>query len=39
MNPVTDNLDLWSSVVVNKSTAGRGKNAKQEAYGVKKLRS
>ncbi|MCP4494158.1 MAG: hypothetical protein GY820_43670 [Gammaproteobacteria bacterium] len=38
MNPVTDNLDLWSSVVLNKSTAGRGKNAKQEAYGIKKLR-
>ncbi|HUX89562.1 MAG TPA: restriction endonuclease subunit S [Gallionellaceae bacterium] len=35
---ITDNLDLWSSVLLTKSTAGRGSNNKLEAYGIKKLR-
>jgi type I restriction enzyme, S subunit len=35
---VTEKLDLWTSVLVTKSTAGRGNNGKQEAYGIKKLR-
>jgi type I restriction enzyme, S subunit len=37
-NPITDHLDLWTSALLNKSTAGRGSNGKQEAYGIKKLR-
>lgn len=35
---ITNNLDLWTSAILNKSTAGRGSNNKQEFYGVKKLR-
>jgi type I restriction enzyme S subunit len=35
---ITNNLDLWASALLTKSTAGRGSNGKQEAYGVKKLR-
>ncbi|MDO9014014.1 MAG: restriction endonuclease subunit S, partial [Polynucleobacter sp.] len=35
---ITDNLDLWSSALLTKSTAGRGSNGKQQAYGIKKLR-
>jgi type I restriction enzyme S subunit len=35
---ITNNLELWSSTLLTKSTAGRGSNGKQEAYGVKKLR-
>lgn len=37
---IADNLDLWTSTILNKSTAGRGRgsNGRQEAYGVKKLR-
>jgi len=37
-NPVTDHLELWTSALLNKSTAGRGSNGKIEAYGIKKLR-
>ena len=37
-NPITDHLDLWTSALLNKSTAGRGGNGRQEAYGIKKLR-
>ena len=37
-NPLVDHLDLWTSALLNKSTAGRGSNGKQEAYGIKKLR-
>lgn len=37
-NPVTDNIDPWSSAYIKKSTAGRGRNGKHEAYGIKKLR-
>ncbi len=35
---ITNNLDLWTSALLTKSTAGRGSNGKQEAYGIKKLR-
>lgn len=35
---ITRNLDLWTSAILNRSTAGRGSNGKQEAYGIKKLR-
>jgi len=38
MNVITDNLDLWTSAILTKTTAGRGSNGKQEAYGIKKLR-
>ena len=37
-NPVTDNLDLWSSVYIKKSASGRGSNSKTSAYGIQKLR-
>jgi type I restriction enzyme S subunit len=35
---ITNNLDLWTSALLTKSTAGRGSNGKLEAYGIKKLR-
>jgi type I restriction enzyme S subunit len=35
---ICDNLDLWTSALLTKSTAGRGNNGKLEAYGIKKLR-
>ncbi|MDA8083174.1 MAG: restriction endonuclease subunit S [Nitrospiraceae bacterium] len=35
---ITNNLDLWTSAILTKSTAGRGSNGKLEAYGIKKLR-
>ena len=35
---ITNNLDLWTSALLTKSTAGRGNNGKLEAYGIKKLR-
>ena len=35
---ITDNLDLWTSALLTRSTAGRGSNGKLEAYGIKKLR-
>jgi type I restriction enzyme S subunit len=35
---ITDNLDLWTSALLTKSTAGRGSNGKLEAHGIKKLR-
>jgi len=35
---ITDNLDLWTSALLTRSTAGRGNNSKLEAYGIKKLR-
>jgi type I restriction enzyme S subunit len=31
-------LDVWTSALINKSTAGRGTSDKQTAYGIKKLR-
>lgn len=38
MQVITDNLDLWTSALLTKSTAGRGSNGRVEAYGIKKLR-
>lgn len=35
---ITKHLDVWTSVLLNRSTAGRGSNGKQTAYGIKKLR-
>lgn len=35
---ITNRLDLWTSALLTKSTAGRGSNGKLEAYGIKKLR-
>ena len=35
---ITENLDIWSSAVKAKSSAGRGSNNKRELYGVQKLR-
>jgi len=35
---VTDHLDLWSSAIKRRSTAGRGSSKKVELYGIKKLR-
>jgi len=35
---ITSNLNLWSSALLTKSTAGRGSNGRQEVYGIKKLR-
>lgn len=36
---ITNNLDLWSSALLARSTAGRGSNSKLEACGIKKLRA
>lgn len=38
MDFITNHLGIWTSALLNKSTAGRGGNGKQEAYGIKKLR-
>ena len=35
---ITKNLDLWTSAIEAKSTAGRGSGNKFDLYGVKKLR-
>lgn len=35
---LTTHLDLWSSALKRKSTAGRGSSSKMELYGIKKLR-
>lgn len=35
---VVDNLDIWTSAIKNKSSAGRGSGSKRELYGIKKLR-
>ena len=35
---ITDNLELWTSALLVKSTAGRGSNGNQGAYGIQKLR-
>ncbi|RLJ21978.1 restriction endonuclease [bacterium endosymbiont of Escarpia laminata] len=37
-NPITDHLDIWSSVYVKKATTGRGSNGKISPYGIQKLR-
>ncbi|MFI3219408.1 MAG: restriction endonuclease subunit S [Methylococcales bacterium] len=35
---ITKHIDVWTSAQMTKSTAGRGTNGKQTAYGIKKLR-
>ncbi len=35
---ITDNIDIWSSALQTRSTAGRGSNGKIDLYGIKKLR-
>ncbi|MCD1597363.1 restriction endonuclease subunit S [Rheinheimera aquimaris] len=35
---ITDHLDLWTTAIKHKSSAGRGSNKKIELYGIKKLR-
>lgn len=35
---ITKHLDLWTSAIEAKSTAGRGNNNKFDLYGIKKLR-
>lgn len=35
---ITDHIDIWSSAVQTRSTAGRGSNGKTDLYGIKKLR-
>jgi len=36
--PITPHLDLWTSAIKRKSSAGRGSSSKIELYGIKKLR-
>ncbi|HFI5309117.1 TPA: restriction endonuclease subunit S [Serratia liquefaciens] len=35
---ITDHIDIWSSALQTRSTAGRGGNGKIDLYGIKKLR-
>ncbi len=35
---ITDHLDIWSSALQTRSTAGRGSSGKIDLYGIKKLR-
>lgn len=35
---ITDHIDIWSSALQARSTAGRGSNGKIDLYGIKKLR-
>ena len=35
---ITENLDVWTSAVKAKSSAGRGSSKKRELYGISKLR-
>lgn len=35
---ITDHIDIWSSTLQTRSTAGRGSNSKIDLYGIKKLR-
>ena len=35
---ITDHIDIWSSALQTRSTAGRGSNSKIDLYGIKKLR-
>lgn len=37
-NLITDHIDIWSSALQTRSTAGRGSNGKIDLYGIKKLR-
>jgi len=35
---ITDHVDIWSSALQTRSSAGRGSNGKIDLYGIKKLR-
>ncbi|EOU9609306.1 restriction endonuclease subunit S [Cronobacter dublinensis] len=35
---ITDHIDIWSSALQTRSSAGRGSNGKIDLYGIKKLR-
>ena len=35
---ITEHMDIWTSAILAKSTAGRGSSKKYELYGIKKLR-
>lgn len=35
---ISDHIDIWSSALQTRSTAGRGSNGKIDLYGIKKLR-
>lgn len=35
---ITEHIDIWTSSILAKSTAGRGSSKKYELYGIKKLR-
>lgn len=35
---ITDHIDIWSSALQTRSTAGRGSNGKIDLYGIKKMR-
>ncbi len=35
---ITDHIDIWSSVLQTRSTAGRSSKGKIDLYGIKKLR-
>ena len=35
---LTDNIDLWTGAIEQKSSAGRGNKGKKHLYGIKKLR-
>jgi len=37
-NLITKHIDIWTSAVQTKSTAGRGTSSKLDLYGIKKLR-
>ncbi|PWI34231.1 restriction endonuclease subunit S [Vibrio albus] len=37
-NLITQHIDIWTSAVQTKSTAGRGTSSKLDLYGIKKLR-
>ena len=38
LNLITDHIDIWTSAIASKSSAGRGSSNKTELYGIKKLR-
>lgn len=35
---ITEHIDIWTSAILAKSTAGRGSSKKHQLYGIKKLR-
>jgi type I restriction enzyme S subunit len=38
MDMITDNIDIWTSAIKTRSSAGRGSSKKRDLYGIKKLR-